>query len=507
MNDISIYDEVSFPSYPHALTHPQRLATIAKFRGLDSPPIDHCRVLELGCGSGGNLIPLADTLANSEFVGVDLSAQQIDIAKQHIAASGLTNIQFITANILDLNNANGPFDYVLCHGVYSWTTDEGRAKVLGLCRELLAPAGVAYINYNTFPGWHIQGMLRDMLRFHCERFTDPQRRVREARGMIQFLITELQSHSASASTMLRKELTELQRYSDSYIFHAYLNVVNRPFYLHEMIERAAEYELQYLGDAEPQAMWPEAMSAQTADRIRDLAGRSEPMNLPAVNAGANEQYYDFVRFSMSRRSLFCRSSISLRSLPVAEVLEGLHVSGHVQIAPASVEPSLGTDTIITSKGHTFAIRDPKLSLLFRLLHEAWPESRSWQWLREELENRIPTASSSGSSSLDLWLEDIFRFFIADIVDLAVRANPSVRSLSARPRTTAFARRQAATQNFVTNLRHTAVSLNDFDRLVLQQLDGTRTELEIAASIHAIPVEPTAIHQSLLRLAAQALLIA
>lgn len=71
------YDEVPYESYPFAQTHPDRLATVATLLGLRPAPVEQCRVLELGCAGGGNLIPMALTLPESTFVGIDLSARQI----------------------------------------------------------------------------------------------------------------------------------------------------------------------------------------------------------------------------------------------------------------------------------------------------------------------------------------------------------------------------------------------------------------------------------------------
>lgn len=53
------YDEVPYESYPYPQTHPDRIATIATILGISPAPVERCRVLELGCASGGNLIPMA----------------------------------------------------------------------------------------------------------------------------------------------------------------------------------------------------------------------------------------------------------------------------------------------------------------------------------------------------------------------------------------------------------------------------------------------------------------
>ena len=32
---------------------------------------------------------------------------------------------------------------------------------------------MAYVSYNTYPGWHIRGMIRDMMCYHTRQFSDP----------------------------------------------------------------------------------------------------------------------------------------------------------------------------------------------------------------------------------------------------------------------------------------------------------------------------------------------
>src|SRR5439155_909713 len=69
----SVYDEVPYESRAFTETHPDRLATVATLFGLKPPPVEKCRVLELGCADGTNLIPMAIGLPEGTFVGVDLS--------------------------------------------------------------------------------------------------------------------------------------------------------------------------------------------------------------------------------------------------------------------------------------------------------------------------------------------------------------------------------------------------------------------------------------------------
>ena len=160
------YDNVLYPSYTHPQTHPDRLATLATLFGLRPAPVATSRMLELACGQGGNLIPLAVSYPDSHCVGVDLSQRQIDSGQAVIEALGLTNIDLRPQSILDFPVDSGPFDYIIAHGVYSWVPEPVRDKILQICRDHLAPQGVAIVSYNTFPGWHQRRMIRDMMLFH-----------------------------------------------------------------------------------------------------------------------------------------------------------------------------------------------------------------------------------------------------------------------------------------------------------------------------------------------------
>ena len=83
-----IYDQVPYPSYSFQVTHPDRLATVASLLGMRPPPVEHCKVLELGCAGGGNLIPMAQSLPEGQFVGIDLSERQLAEGQAMVDAAG-----------------------------------------------------------------------------------------------------------------------------------------------------------------------------------------------------------------------------------------------------------------------------------------------------------------------------------------------------------------------------------------------------------------------------------
>src|SRR5579875_368864 len=71
------FDEVPYPGFPFPESHPDRLATIATLFGMTPPLLESCRILELGCGDGSNLIPMAFGLPQSQWLGVDLAERPI----------------------------------------------------------------------------------------------------------------------------------------------------------------------------------------------------------------------------------------------------------------------------------------------------------------------------------------------------------------------------------------------------------------------------------------------
>jgi len=125
------------------------------------PDIRKCRVLELACADGSNLIPMACALPESVFLGIDLSQRQVKAGQQTIAALGLTNIELRPLDIREVDESFGTFDYIIAHGIYSWVPADVQDRILEICRERLSENGVAYISYNTNPGWRMRGMMRE----------------------------------------------------------------------------------------------------------------------------------------------------------------------------------------------------------------------------------------------------------------------------------------------------------------------------------------------------------
>ena len=158
---LNVYDEVLYPPTSFPQTHPNRLATIAFLRGLQPAPINNCRVLELGCGVGSNIVGMAFQLPASEFIGPDLARRPIESGQNFVKELGLSNVTLYQIDVCEADSERfGRFDYIIAHGLYSWVPQPVRDALLKLCARALTPHGVAMISYATYPGGFIEQLIR-----------------------------------------------------------------------------------------------------------------------------------------------------------------------------------------------------------------------------------------------------------------------------------------------------------------------------------------------------------
>lgn len=482
------YDAFPYESYPFANTHPDRLLVLSRLSGLTPGPIERVRVLELGCASGGNLVPLAAELPGGRFLGVDASAKQVQDGQRLVDALGLSNCELRAADILTLDPAElGTFDVVSCHGVYSWVPAPVQQKILALARACLAPHGVAYVSYNTLPGWRMRGMIRDMCRWHARQFEEPATAVVQARRFLDYLHDRVKDDSTAYAYVLRQELEVLRRQSDAYLFHEHLEAQNEPLYFHEFAERAEAAGLRYLGESSP------GETEATLEPELGDEGRGSP---PMIQA---EQYRDFVRNRLFRTTLLVHRERELWPRARPEAVTDLFVAGAFERyvpgaeAPPAGERSTPLDQALaggagkevewrTRWGKLVRTSSPLVGAAFDRLGALWPAGLRFDELlaaaRQEVERR--GSQQPGPTEADdraLLAEVVLRAYGADALELRPR-DAGIAGLStgagARPRAcrTALAQLQLGASD-VTNLRHESVRLNPFEREVLLACDGAR----------------------------------
>ena len=467
---LTAYDAVSYPSSPFSQTHPDRLATLATLYGLTPAPPGECRVLELGCGQGGNLIPMAYTLRESEFLGIDLAPTEVARGRETISALGLSNISLVAADLTSVSSL-GTFDYVIAHGLYSWVPPAVRQRILGLSQEVLAPHGVALVSYNAYPGCHLRNAFRQMMLWHVRGHEKPADRIEQARALLRFLAEAAPSRPV-LSAVLKEALDHQERQEDGVLFHDDLGEFSEPFLFVDFVEQARPYGLKFLAEADfpDMVIWDPDSPAG-----RLLKGMAEDVLL-------QQQYRDFLVLRRFRQTLLCRADAPTVLEPDAETLRRLFIAASTR--PESVEASLASDDPLgfaTEQGRELKTPHPLSKAAFLLLGEEWPRWIPVEELLARARARVVEAGgpSSGDEDERRLLEFLLRGYGAHVLQLRSRPCPFVTSPSERPRASALARYQGPNGKGVTNLKHETVRLDDdLVRRLLSLLDGTRDRAAI-----------------------------
>lgn len=467
------YDAVIYPNLCQAQTHPDRLAVVANLFGLNPAPPECCRVLEIGCGDGSNLLPLAAAFPQSTFVGFDLAETLIQAAQAAVADLGVDNLELTPADILQFPMQGEPFDYIIAHGIYSWIPDAAKAGLLRLCQHRLAPAGVAYISYNCLPGCHLRRMTRDIMRFHTRDLQGPAARVQQAVAVCRFIANSIEKPDAYRQ-VFKEQLEQIERYRAGHLFHDDLAEINDPVYFHEFAAHAAQHGLQFLGEADFFEMQDDAFS----DEARQILARMQDSRV------TREQYLDFVKCRRFRQTLLCRSEVALTFPAEALAVERFHVSSQAAGTGArqlpggqSVERFADTRGGAIETGHPLAIH------ALRRLKQIWPATLSFSDLFASAWAAGPLSGVSVSEArwqLMLVLLEAYRAAVVEFRRVPIRCAPAP---SEKPATSRFARWQLSRAATVTTLRYDNLRIEDeVGKRLFLLLDGTRTLGELEQSL-------------------------
>jgi methyltransferase-like protein/ubiquinone/menaquinone biosynthesis C-methylase UbiE len=442
--------------------------TVARLFGMNPTSTERCRVLELGCASGGNLIPMAVTLPESEFVGIDLSAQQVAEGKAMLEKLGMKNVRLQHCSIMDVNEEFGQFDYIVTHGVFSWVPPEVQEKILRISKERLTPTGVAYVSYNTFPGWHMRGMIRDMMLYHTARFQDSNMKVTQARALIDFLVQSTPNEKSPYALWLKEELELVKKSENYYIFHEHLEGVNKPLYFHEFVEWAGKHGLQYLGEAEFHSMLGTNIPPKANETLRKLF----------PDGVTFEQYLDFVRNRMFRQTLMVHSGITLkRNVGGDRIFDLLVASGASPVEPQGDLSSTDRMEFKTAGGIGFGSTNPLVKATLITLNERWPQPVPFEDLFQAANSRIGDGVPGGEHQTEQKKAslgtDLLRLYAWGAIELHSCPPHFVTSPSECPQVSPLARVQAQDGLFVTNLRQEGIKLDETLRQIVMLLDGSR----------------------------------
>jgi len=472
------YDELRYPSQVFPQTHPDRLATIATLFGIKPPPVDRCRVLELGCGEAGNLIPMAFTLPGSTFIGIDLASTAIAAGQSLVDEIKLTNIELRHQDLLDFDAASSQFEYIIVHGLYSWVPPPVRERILEICETSLAPNGIAYISYNAYPGGHMRDAVRRMMLFHLRDVTGIQARCESAREFLEFLV-EAHADQDVYRFFLQAELQNFLERQGPHFFHDELGEHNHRFYLHEFVRDIARHGLQYISEAQLIAIQAAAIPAAAVQKLRAFSHD---------DAVAREQYQAFVKLRGFHQSVICRSDVVIERRPDPKRIQHLIVASPAM--PAVENPDVTSNDPLAFQypgGGNMSTNHPLAKAAMLHLGEAWPLGLSFSDLFDStlryLSARNVALEGPPEDDAD-WLADmILKMYVANFVELRTHQPAFVLTVSNRPVASPIARIQLRSGHFATNLRHASVEIDDAPgRLLVSLLDGTRDRARLLADM-------------------------
>ena len=462
---INSYDQVPYTSYPYPQAHPDRLHVVAALFGARPAPVSGCRVLELGCGSGGHLVPMAELLPGSELVGVDRSARQIELGRALAQEAELSNVELRHADLMAVDHSWGSFDFIVCHGVYSWVPAAVQDKILTIMRDHLRPDGVGYVSYNVYPGWHLREMVRHMMRYHVRDLVDPGTRVGQAKALLAFLGDNASDVQGPYGASLRKELALLQALPDDYLYHEHLEDENQPLYFHQFAERLQAHQLQYVGETDLQTMVSGGLTATASDTLERIA----------PDLFTHEQYMDFVRNRQFRATVICHEGVRLRrdvepsmAEPLSFEFCGHHGEGPVDLAP-------GQDHLFIGPGDIeMRTSSPVTKAALILLRRAWPRALRVGELFERAASLVAEAGLPvGPKDRSTLAADLLECCFGGGVGVRSWVPPAATVVGERPRASRVARAQARRGGFVASLHHKLVRLDRAQRQLVQRLDGER----------------------------------
>jgi SAM-dependent methyltransferase/methyltransferase-like protein len=452
------YGAVGYAAQSNALSHPDRLATVATLHGLSPPGVASARVLEVGCSDGANLLPMAAGLPDARFVGCDLSPDAIELARGAVADTGLANVTFVEGDLRSLPDTLGAFDFIIAHGVYSWVPVAVRDALFALAAERLSPNGLLFVSYNVYPGCHIRRAVWDALHFHIRDIEAARERLDAARSLASALAQPGRVQSET-DALLRREFGRVAATTDSALYHDDLAIPNEPVWFHEFAAHARAHGLAFVTEAK----LFNSSSLGVASAMQPFVAERDRVE--------REQYLDFAVCRRFRQSVLCRAACEPALVWMPERAQSMHAAASLSLMRAAEQQRALLNPVRSAlDADEAATLERVLGRLLEVAPRALPVA--------ELESRF--GGRAGGRTLAAMLADAF---VADEILLHVHPPRLTEIARERPLASPVARWQVRRGVTVTNQEHEPMQIADAPpRALLALLDGGRDAKALDAAI-------------------------
>jgi SAM-dependent methyltransferase len=448
------YDEVRYPCHAYAHTHPEHLYVLARLHGMNPVKPEKCRVLEIGCGDGANLLPMAWHLPEGRFFGFDLAKSTIDEGRALVEKLGIKNLELRHLDLMEFPEEEGPFDYIIAHGFYSWVPDFVRERMLALVKRILSPQGVAFISYNAYPGGHVRTMIREMVLFHTDKAPDAASRVSQAMAFLGFLhqgMVDVDEHGR----ILKAEVERVQKFHPAHFFHDDMAAINQAYYIHEFAARADSHGLQYLDDADFPSTQDNRFPPDVKETLAELSG----------NIIMKEQYLDFLKFRRFRQTLLCHGELRIEHVLKPSGIREFFLGGPV------VAGDRAAGEWRTAGGTRLRSKHPVSKAAFGAIGRKWPGRYDFATLA----NEVMKETGGPIESVEEVLEKVlWEALTTGLIDAWPDAGNFTSRPSEKPRACALVRRMLELGDSIVTRLHSTVAIGDAaGKYLISLLDGTR----------------------------------
>ncbi|WP_334187494.1 class I SAM-dependent methyltransferase [Noviherbaspirillum sp.] len=244
--------DVEYTSHYFAELAPPHLDFAALTAGVMPPDREggRFRYCELGCGNGMSTNLLAASHPNAEFVGIDFMPVHIANSRKMAKRAGLRNVKFLELSFADACNENfEQFDYIVAHGVYSWISPQNRQEMVEFYRRFLAPGGLVYLSYNTYPGWAGIAPVQKVVSEYAKTIKGPS--PQRARAGFEFA-AQLLAKNATALQFYpgaKQQIEKAPTLAANYLAQEYLNDAWYPLYVTDVMRELLPAKLEYVSSA------------------------------------------------------------------------------------------------------------------------------------------------------------------------------------------------------------------------------------------------------------------
>lgn len=467
------YNEVQYTAYPFEYTKPENLKTIGTLFGVNAKDIENARVLEIGCSDGGNILRFAELYPKSYTLGIDLSPVQINSAQKKLDKLKLKNIEFKAMSVTDLDESFGKFDYIICHGVFSWVPDFVRDAILENGKKLLDKNGLFFISYNTLPGWNMNNSIRELMLYHSANFDKAEDKIIQSRAILKFIQESLEGHETSHAEFLQSSAKNIDQKEDYYIFHEYLEENNKALYFNEFINHANSKGLGYVGDTDAHRMYTGNLPQKAMEKLSAIS-----------DIVRTEQYIDFINNTEFRCTVLTHQDVVVSRNITDKTIEKLFYYG--KIIPQGEKINFQDNSNVKfslDEQNTRSVdsSSPEMKSILLTLSQNEGNPLSVDEIAEGALKLLP--KSSKQVIKQTIINNFARLIFSGIIKYTSEKPKSIFKISNKPKITSYAAMQIAQPAsngyyWMTNCMNQLIAFHNHHAFIVQHIDGKRTIEEI-----------------------------